>query len=159
MLIGTAAWLLYRRLLYGPLMLLVWWPLRILFGTGVKVGSAVGGLGAAGRSGGESMVIGGDGSGRTVAGVTGAAAMPTVSVAGGGTTSQTETGAEPDSMVEQVGHIVDGQQAQSQEGAASSEEQRQQQGQGQEDQPNPKKRMWEEEKEAAKHAERVKDEL
>lgn len=36
MLAVTAGWLLFRRLLYGPAMLLVWWPLRILFGVGSK---------------------------------------------------------------------------------------------------------------------------
>ncbi|KAH7170920.1 Sec20-domain-containing protein [Dactylonectria macrodidyma] len=41
MLMVTGAWLVFRRILYGPLWWLVWLPVRILFGTGVKVGGAV----------------------------------------------------------------------------------------------------------------------
>ncbi|KAF7536764.1 hypothetical protein G7Z17_g12994 [Cylindrodendrum hubeiense] len=41
MLMVTGAWLLFRRILYGPLWWLVWLPARMLFGTGVKVGGAV----------------------------------------------------------------------------------------------------------------------
>lgn len=41
MLMVTGAWLLFRRILYGPLWWLVWLPVRLLFGTGVKVGGAV----------------------------------------------------------------------------------------------------------------------
>lgn len=41
MLLATGAWLLFRRLLYGPLWWLVWLPLRLMFGIGSKAGSAV----------------------------------------------------------------------------------------------------------------------
>lgn len=52
MLIVTAGWLVFRRLLYGPLWWLVWLPLRLVFGTGTMVGSAVlQGAGAPGKSG------------------------------------------------------------------------------------------------------------
>lgn len=34
MLVVTAGWLVFRRFVYGPAMLFVWWPLRILFGIG-----------------------------------------------------------------------------------------------------------------------------
>ncbi|KAI5466117.1 Sec20-domain-containing protein [Mariannaea sp. PMI_226] len=41
MLLVTGAWLVFRRLLYGPMWWLLWLPLRLLFGTSTKVGSAV----------------------------------------------------------------------------------------------------------------------
>ncbi|KAI9171398.1 hypothetical protein HJFPF1_00880 [Paramyrothecium foliicola] len=41
MLLATGAWLFFRRLLYGPLLLLVWWPLRVMFGLGSIAGGAV----------------------------------------------------------------------------------------------------------------------
>lgn len=41
MLLVTGSWLLFRRLLYGPLWWLVLLPLRLIFGAGSSVGSAV----------------------------------------------------------------------------------------------------------------------
>ncbi|OAA48652.1 Sec20 domain protein [Metarhizium rileyi] len=41
MLMVTGAWLLFRRLLYGPMWYLVWLPLRLVFGVGSKAGSLV----------------------------------------------------------------------------------------------------------------------
>ncbi|KKA26408.1 hypothetical protein TD95_001380, partial [Thielaviopsis punctulata] len=41
MLLGTLAWLVFRRFLYGPVWWLVWLPLRLIFGTGWMVGKAV----------------------------------------------------------------------------------------------------------------------
>ncbi|KAG6229190.1 hypothetical protein E4U25_007486 [Claviceps purpurea] len=41
MLLATGAWLLFRRILYGPMWWLVWLPLRVLFGVGARAGSAV----------------------------------------------------------------------------------------------------------------------
>ncbi|KAG5999558.1 hypothetical protein E4U54_001796 [Claviceps lovelessii] len=41
MLMLTGAWLLFRRILYGPMWWLVWLPLRVLFGVGTRAGSAV----------------------------------------------------------------------------------------------------------------------
>ncbi|PHH68404.1 hypothetical protein CDD82_590 [Ophiocordyceps australis] len=40
-LLVTGAWLVFRRLLYGPTWWLVWLPLRILFGLGSKIGGAM----------------------------------------------------------------------------------------------------------------------
>lgn len=52
MLMTTAAWLIFRRILYGPLWWLVWLPLRILFGVGTKAGGAM--LRGSGEGAGES---------------------------------------------------------------------------------------------------------
>ncbi|KAF5003591.1 hypothetical protein FDECE_9872 [Fusarium decemcellulare] len=41
MLLTTIGWLVFRRLLYGPMWWLVWLPLRLLFGVGTTAGSAV----------------------------------------------------------------------------------------------------------------------
>ncbi len=147
MLVATAVWLFYRRLLYGPLLLLVWWPLRTIVGTGVKVGNAVGRLGGGGGlTLAASMVVDSGGSGARVVGMT-EGAVPTVEVAGG-SKSKPEAD-DPDSMVETVGKIVDG-------GQDPSQLQREL---GDSDQPNPMKRMWEEDVEVAKQAERLRDEL
>ncbi len=146
MLIATGAWLLYRRLLYGPLWLLVWWPLRTLLGTGIQAGSAVGSLvgGAMDRRAASMDVV--DGSGRrAVVGMT-EGAVPTADVGEGSSSqsspSQADDGAG-DSMVEKVAKII------------SDSERQHDTARDEEDLPNPKKRMWEEEKEV----ERVKDEL
>ncbi|KAG7421600.1 Protein transport protein SEC20 [Fusarium oxysporum f. sp. rapae] len=41
MLACTLGWLLFRRLLYGPMWWIVWLPLRFMFGLGTSAGSAV----------------------------------------------------------------------------------------------------------------------
>ncbi|KAL6403374.1 protein transport membrane glycoprotein Sec20 [Ilyonectria robusta] len=52
MLMVTGAWLVFRRILYGPMWWLIWLPMRLIFGTGVKVGGAVmQGRSVAGESG------------------------------------------------------------------------------------------------------------
>jgi protein transport protein SEC20 len=40
MLLVVGAWLVFRRLIYGPMWWLVWLPLRMIFGVGTKVGNA-----------------------------------------------------------------------------------------------------------------------
>ncbi|KHO00043.1 Sec20 domain protein [Metarhizium album ARSEF 1941] len=54
MLMATGAWLLFRRLLYGPMWYLVWLPLRIVFGVGSKAGGMMmpRGAGESGKTGG-----------------------------------------------------------------------------------------------------------
>ena len=146
MLMVTAGWLVFRRLLYGPLWWFVWLPVRLIFGTGWRVGSAVGRLGG---DGGARVEVDGDAR-RIMACEDELDAVPTVQVGKGQT--QTEKG-DPDSMVEKVGKIIDGQDEKQEDGidgVRNASEQAQ---------PNPKKRMWEEDKEAAKEAERIKDEL
>ncbi|EOO01935.1 putative sec20 domain-containing protein [Phaeoacremonium minimum UCRPA7] len=122
MLMVTAGWLVFRRLL------------------------AVGRLGG---DGGARVEVDGDAR-RIMVCEDELDAVPTVQVGKGQT--QTEKG-DPDSMVEKVGKIIDGQDEKQEDGidgVRNASEQAQ---------PNPKKRMWEEDKEAAKEAERIKDEL
>ena len=58
-LVFTLAWLVFRRLLYGPLWWLVWLPLRIVWGTGnVALGSASGGGAGPGKQAGDAMTAG-----------------------------------------------------------------------------------------------------
>lgn len=146
MLVATAGWLVFRRLLYGPLWWFVWLPVRLIFGTGWRVGSAVGRLGGEGVA---RVEVDGDAR-RIMVSEDELDAVPTVQVGKGQT--QTETG-DPDSMVEKVGRIIEGQDEEPKDDSGGNTNASKQA------QPNPKKRMWEEDKEAAKEAERVKDEL
>ncbi|KAL7913078.1 hypothetical protein GGI35DRAFT_441950 [Trichoderma velutinum] len=99
MLMVTAGWLVFRRLLYGPLWWLVWLPLRILFGVGTKAGSAVMHSRSPGQSGKAGVVIDGE------IGVDGLPdeSLPTAVV---GRESKVVEG-EDESMIEKVGKIVD----------------------------------------------------
>jgi protein transport protein SEC20 len=101
MLLTVLAWLVFRRFLYGPLWLLVWLPLKLIFRTTVGVGSAV-------------MKSGGRPSGRG----DGIAEQAKVSVDGipDGSLPTARTGedkeapkarGDPDTMLEQVGKMVD----------------------------------------------------
>ncbi|TFB05204.1 hypothetical protein CCMA1212_002704 [Trichoderma ghanense] len=103
MLMVTGAWLVFRRLLYGPLWWLVWLPLRIVFGVGTKAGSAVlhsrgGGPGQSGTAGvaldGEVRVDGMPDE-----------SLPTAKVGGEKRVVEAEDGDE--SLVDKVGKIVD----------------------------------------------------
>lgn len=108
MLASTLAWLVFRRWLYGPLWWLVWLPLRIVFRTGsTAVGIAGRGVGAGtGASGAATMRIV-DGSGTRVEIEMGEDAVPTIEVSSGGGGEKESVG-DPDSLVEKVGRILDG---------------------------------------------------
>lgn len=138
LLLATLGWLIFRRWLYGPLWWVVWMPARILWGTGKAAGRAASGLAGGGGSGGASMGVV-SGSETKVVGMAEEGAVPTVKV-GHGQEQGGESGqGDPDSMIGKVGQIVDGQG---------------------ESEPNPKKRMWEEDVQAAeKEANRIRDEL
>jgi len=122
MLVATTAWLVYRRLLSGPLWLLVWLFLR----PAARAGGLVVGLVAPAGKGAPSAVVDGT-AGRTVMDI-GGKAVPTAAVGGKGATEAEPE--DPDSLVEKIGRILD-------EDARSAAEA---------EQPNPKKRMWEEER-------------
>ncbi|KUI56582.1 hypothetical protein VP1G_03934 [Cytospora mali] len=107
LLVGTLGWLVFRRFMYGPLWWLVWFPVRLAFRTG---SSAVGmvGSGSGGRPAGASMGVVDERGGAKVVGVGEEGAVPTVEVGGGGATGgKGASEADPDSMVEKVGRIVD----------------------------------------------------
>ncbi|PTB67256.1 hypothetical protein BBK36DRAFT_1116599 [Trichoderma citrinoviride] len=112
MLMVTGAWLVFRRLLYGPLWWLVWLPLRIMFGVGTKAGSAVmhsrgggGGGGGAGGQPGQSGTAGVVLDGEIRVDGMPDESLPTAKVGGGEKNVVDEGGDE--SMVDKVGKIVD----------------------------------------------------
>ncbi|KAK4116359.1 Sec20-domain-containing protein [Canariomyces notabilis] len=161
-LLVTLAWLVFRRLMYGPLWWFVWFPVR----TGVRIVLAVVGLGAGGGSsttamkGGKGGVTGdglGNGNGNAavsggftaagarVVGIKEDGAVPTVSVPRGEEKKTAREEGEPDSWVERVGRMVEDtlhpEEDAEMEGVVNNTEE----GDSQGDQPNPMKRMWEEE--------------
>ncbi|CAD6441608.1 8f9b1653-5774-46e2-a1ca-66041cd2c67b [Sclerotinia trifoliorum] len=174
-LLCTIAWLVFRRLLYGPLWWLVYAPLKLTFYTlfgifgimGSKSGSAV-----------ESRIsiVSEPATYATVSATSESVALgnkdiPVIDV-GGGNRQSIEP--EASTMVEEVEHIIDESQhyrapdkeeiivesvldepAQDAQVVLEEEVARSEQS----DPGNPKKRMWEEPVEAAKEAERVRDEL
>lgn len=101
MLMVVGAWLVFRRLLYGPVWWLVWLPLRVLFGVGVKVGDKA----LQGRVGESGRVDRGVGEGGEVS-VDGLPKedLPTAKV---GQEGESSDGVDPDSMVDKVGKIID----------------------------------------------------
>jgi len=171
---ATIAWLVFRRFLYGPLWWFVWFPVRIFFRSliGVLTGIGLIGGGAGSTAVSVSSVVGTQ---TVVHNSATRASRPTVAprasvnVGGGGRGGparpmETPQGRGGETIMEQVGRIIDG--SQHNEGAeheitedpveetteATEDEQA-------EAQKNPKKRMWEEPKEAAKEAQRNRDEL
>ncbi|KAF9765666.1 hypothetical protein IL306_002040 [Fusarium sp. DS 682] len=122
MLACTLTWLLFRRLVYGPMWWLIWLPLRLMFGLGTSAGSAVM---HAGTRKGQVEEVGEASKGVPVEGLPGDD-LPTVNV---GTEKQAEILEEVDKIVnvvreaDELGNIP----------------------KGEEDNiGNPKKRMWEE---------------
>lgn len=102
MLLVTGAWLIFRRLLYGPIWWIVWLPLRVVFGVGSKASSAV-----MYRSPAESekASVGTMDGNVPVQGLPDEN-LPTLKV--GGETKQSAQGSGmEDSMVDKVGKIVD----------------------------------------------------
>ena len=102
MLMTTAAWLVFRRWLYGPLWWFLWLPLRLLFGVGSKAGSAVM-SGSGGQDSGRVEVGGVDGK-VPIEGIPDSS-LPTAQV--GQDNKGENIASDPDSMVEKVGKIVD----------------------------------------------------
>lgn len=175
---ATIGWLVWRRLLYGPMWWLMWFPVKMFFKGWMGVFAAMGLFGGnnpvseVGVSPGMSEVVGGQSVVQHVSGTRGPRpsmgppGAHNVRVGGGGRGAPMQQSNYPsasrqessgDSMVEQVGRIIDESQ---QEPVAENEEA--EEGAKDEEpnvQRNPKKRMWEEEKEAVKQAERKKDEL
>ncbi|KAL6891224.1 Sec20 domain-containing protein [Trichoderma longibrachiatum] len=111
MLMVTGAWLVFRRLLYGPLWWLVWLPLRVVFGVGTRAGSAVmhsggGRRGGPGQSGTAGAVLDGD---IRVDGMPDES-LPTAKVGGEKSVvveEEEKEGVGEESLVDKVGKIVD----------------------------------------------------
>ena len=163
-LLSTIAWLVFRRLIYGPAWLLLWLPLKLLklsytlligifTSTGLIGGSSVS-VGTSSIEVRETVVNDSAMRGSAQATMSGAGA-PSINVGGGGGASQWSASEESgESVSEQIGRIIDeSREEQAVPGEDATEEEQVQ------DQPNPKKRMWEEDKEQAKEAQRKKDEL
>ncbi|KAK4039253.1 hypothetical protein C8A01DRAFT_16726 [Parachaetomium inaequale] len=149
LLLGTLAWLVFRRFLYGPLWWVVWLPLRTGWRVTKGVSSHMGGAekGGVGRM--EVVAPGEQGEAETVVvGVGEEGAVPTVRV--GRETREAVGEGEEDSMVEKVGRMVEDtlERRDEEEANRTAEEEL-------EDQPNPMKRMWEEEVDGGQ----VRDEL
>jgi protein transport protein SEC20 len=170
-LLATIAWLLWRRLLYGPTWWLIWFPLKMFFKGWMGVFTAMRLIGGQKPDVGVSSVAGREtfihSSGTRVPSVVmSGQRTPSIKVGGGGKggpmkTTSTPQGspAEPsgESVSEQVGKIVDESDDIPIEDEGTSQDAVK--GDQAENRPNPKKRMWEEDKEAAKEAERKRDEL
>ncbi|KAK3943630.1 hypothetical protein QBC46DRAFT_27212 [Diplogelasinospora grovesii] len=157
MLLGTLAWLVFRRFFYGPLWWLLWLPLRTVFRTGKAVSHMGQGTTTAGEGGARMPVVGTAGQSKVV-GVGEEGSVPTIQVGHRQehAEEQQQEDAEDESLVEKVGRIVEG--IPPQEGEQIDEEQTGAEVNGSEEeqvQRNPKKRMWEEEVEE----QRVRDEL
>ncbi|KND95098.1 hypothetical protein TOPH_00136 [Tolypocladium ophioglossoides CBS 100239] len=134
MLLVTGAWLVFRRILYGPMWWLVWLPMRILFGVGTRAGSAV----MQGKSGpGETgrVQVGGEGANVPVEGLPNDD-LPTAQV--GQETGRRLQDGDADSMVDGVGKIIDAAKEAAGRGAADGETD------AGVERGNSKKRMWEE---------------
>ncbi|CAK7566359.1 MAG: Protein transport protein sec20 [Sporothrix epigloea] len=150
MVAATICWLLFRRLLYGPLWLLIWWPLRTMFGTAVWVGRASGG--GSNKNAITSVRVGEN----PVTSVATSLVMATSDVVA--KVHETETleaippGGGAESMLEEVGHIIDSSTVSFSESTATDEST------VMATESNPKKRMWEEPVEAAKYEEQQQKE-
>ncbi|KAK7418974.1 Protein transport protein sec20 [Neonectria magnoliae] len=145
MLMVTGAWLVFRRILYGPLWWLVWLPVRLLFGTGVKVGGAVmQGGSALGGSGKEE--VGQDNKQISVDGLP-SKDLPTARV------GDETTDGNSESVLEDVDKIIDAVNEAEKVGNIPKEREGEVNGAR-----NTKKRMWEEPKVAVENG-RPRDEL
>ncbi|CAK7265238.1 Protein transport protein sec20 [Sporothrix epigloea] len=151
MVAATIAWLLFRRLLYGPLWLLIWWPLRTIFGTAVWVGRAS--SGGSNKIAITSVRVGEN----PVTSVVTSLVMATSDVVA--EVHETETldatplgGGNLDSMLEDVGRIINSSTVSGSESTATDENI------VMATESNPKKRMWEEPVEAAKYEEQQQKE-
>lgn len=100
MLVTVAAWLVFRRLLYGPTWWLVWLPLRVIFGVGKGVGNAA--LSGKGQDVEQGRVEVGGNEKVPVEGLP-KKDIPTAKVG----VDDEATKGDPDSMVEKVGKVVD----------------------------------------------------
>jgi protein transport protein SEC20 len=171
---ATVAWLIFRRILYGPLYYPVYWlfwflsiPLKMFIKGWLGIFAALGLTGGQNAEAGVTSVVSSSPtvSHRTagrLSAPSGARTPPGVNVGGGGKGAPMHSQGPPagqgngGSVSDQVGRIIDESkeqetQKEGEEGTPENETA--------EEPRNPKKRMWEEDKEAAKEEQRKKDEL
>ncbi|RDW74004.1 hypothetical protein BP5796_07446 [Coleophoma crateriformis] len=146
-LLATIAWLVYRRFLYGPLWWFVFFPVRLFYRSLIGVLTGIGLVGGTAVS--SSSPSAGSGS---ILHSSISVDMPEASMVDGGVPpldkqAKNSPGTADDSLVEEIGKIID-------ERDLGVEEQGHS-----EPVPNPKKRMWEEETERVPVDGRKKDEL
>jgi protein transport protein SEC20 len=174
-LLATIAWLVWRRLLYGPMWWLLWFPMKMFIKGWMGVFTTMGLLGGATSESGVSPGLSSAVGQQTVAHSSGTRApKPSlgppgahrVNVGGGGRGAPMQGDNVPRasrqegskvSISEQVGQIIDESQRETVTTDDDAEDHAEEG--GADVQRNPKKRMWEEEKEAVKEAARKKDEL
>ena len=147
MLMVTAGWLVFRRLLYGPMWWLVWLPLRLMFGLGTQVGSAV--LKERGAPGESGHVDVGQEQNVPIEGLP-KNDLPTVRVGQGQRTEDEDT----NEILEKVGKIVDAVNEADELGQIPKEGD-----EVEEAARNTKKRMWEEPEAVVNEDSRPRDEL
>ncbi|KAG9235744.1 Sec20-domain-containing protein [Amylocarpus encephaloides] len=166
-LLVTIAWLIWRRLLYGPTWWLVWFPMKIVLRTSTSLLTAAGVIGGASNIEAvsssittQSSVVHNSATGKLSAPAGGnGPPAPSIRVGGGGRGAPMsgpnippeQTYAPPGTISEKVGQMIDG----SRDGTRQYHEE-----DSQEEEPrNPKKRMWEEEVAVEKETRRSRDEL
>ncbi|KAG6225225.1 hypothetical protein E4U48_003339 [Claviceps purpurea] len=153
MLLATGAWLLFRRILYGPMWWLVWLPLRVLFGVGTRAGSAVmmhhrsaPGESATASVGGGGAGAGADGGSVSVDGLPGED-LVTAQV---GSASPSGRDGVAEVVTDQIAQVVDAVREADELGNVGEKDADEES----DDQPrNPMKRMWEEPQEELKEEE------
>ncbi|KAI0453663.1 Sec20-domain-containing protein [Xylaria acuta] len=156
LLVVTTGWLIFRRLLWGPTWWLVWLPLKLLFRTAYGVSSAVGLRSSQTQSESESASIGSN----PQQAYMNNEGVPTIQV--GTPPIESQAVEQDESMVEEIGKIIDESQIKMPDSEELSKEQTTLRGRRPEEIPNPRKRMMEEEDTAGAPAtgyQRVKDEL
>ena len=152
----TIAWLVFRRILYGPLWWLVWQPLKLLWWIAMTTLSGVGVVGGQRSVGVSSAVVGGSGTVLTTSVVRptwapgGPAAYVPVGAKGGGWGVQrpqespiADSKKEEKSLVDEIGEMVEGKHAEKDQEETVLKER------AEDDPPNSKKRMYEQENEKA----------
>jgi protein transport protein SEC20 len=167
-LLGTIAWLVWRRLLYGPTWLLIWFPISRFYRGLMFIFTAMGVIG--GQKTDIGMSLGGSGTVVHSSGTRGPKVVmtgqkaPSVKVGGGGkggpmtaTPQGSRLESSGDSVLEEVVKIIDDSdhapiEADPTDGDEMEREEV-------DNQPNPMKRMWEEEKESVRDTENIRREL
>jgi protein transport protein SEC20 len=165
-LLTTIAWLVWRRLLYGPTWWILWFLPKMFFKGCFGILTLFGVIGGQKAEIGlrpvveQQTVVHNSGTRGPKITMTGQAA-PSIQVGGGGKGEPASSHqALAENMSEKIGKIIEDSgdvpiYDEGEEGIRDGT----MEGEEAEDQPNSKKRMWEEEKEVAEAAERAKDEL